>query len=95
MQISIDLGLLLQLLLIVLVTVAIFAVIQLVIILWDILQVTRKIRKAISVLNLAEYLVGEEDVKVFLKKCRRALFKILGLVGDFLNSLLKGGKKNE
>jgi hypothetical protein len=95
LQISIDLGILLQLLLIVLVAIGIFVAIQLVVILWDIRQVTKKIRKVVSVVNLAEYFVDEEDLKAFLKKCRRAWFKIFGLVGDFLSSLLKGGKKNE
>lgn len=98
MQLNIDLALTLQITLIILIIAAVVAVIQLIIILLDIRQATKKIRKVVSLINVAEYLVDEKDVKQFFKKCKRGIFRIFEILGKALGSLFgekKAKKKSE
>lgn len=85
---------LLWIVLIVLIIVGMVVLFQLVLILFDVRQVTRRIRKVFSALNLAEYLFDEEDVKIFFGKCRKALSKIFKFFVDSLRALTKGGGKD-
>jgi hypothetical protein len=76
---------LLQLVLIVLLVVAVAALIQLIIILLDIRQVTKKFRQLASLVNLIDCFFDGDEVKQFLKQCRRScaggLEFIMGALG--------------
>ena len=77
---QINLTMLIQLALLILVISAIVALVQIILILFDVRQATRSISKVVSKIKLLEYFFDGDDAKELVKKARKAFFSLLGYI---------------
>ena len=88
------LGLLLQFSLLILVIAIIVATVQIVLILLDIREVSKRARQVSASLKVMDYLFDGDDLKVLAKNLKKLIFGILEVIARFIKRLSGGGEKD-
>ena len=88
------LGVLLQFSLLILVIAFIVATVQIVLILLDIREVSKRARQISSSLKVMDYLFDSDDLKALAKNLKNLIFGILEVIGRFIKRLSGGGEKD-
>ena len=88
------LGVLLQFSLLILVIAFIVATVQIVLILLDIREVSKRARQISSSLKVMDYLFDSDDLKALAKNLKKLIFGILEVIGRFIKRLSGGGEKD-
>ena len=88
------LGVLLQFSLLILVIAFIVATVQIVLILLDIREVSKRARQISSSLKVMDYLFDSDDLKALAKNLKNLIFGILEVISRFIKRLSGGGEKD-
>jgi myosin-crossreactive antigen len=88
------LGILLQFSLLILVIAFIVATVQIVLILLDIREVSKRARQISASLKVMDYLFDTDDLKALAKNLKKLIFGILEVIGRFIKRLSGGGEKD-
>ncbi len=91
---QINLTMLIQIALFILIITGVAAIIQLVLILFDVRQVTKSLRNAVSSLRVLDYLFDGDDLKAMVRGIRRGIIELIKAVFKSIRRML-GGEKHE
>ncbi|MGB9613518.1 MAG: hypothetical protein ACPL4K_05035 [Candidatus Margulisiibacteriota bacterium] len=70
------------------------ALFQLILILFDVRQIVKTLKKGVLALSLFDWCFDGEEFKRFVKKMRNAIFNFFEFIFDSLIGLFKGGEKS-
>jgi hypothetical protein len=89
---QVNLTMLIQIALFLLIITGVAAIVQLVLILFDVRQVTKMLRNAASSLRVLDYLFDGDDLKGMVRGIRKAIIGLIKYIFKSIRRLLGGGK---
>ena len=89
------LGMLMQMALLIMVIAFIVAIVQVILILTDVRQITKRFRQLSASLQIMDYVFDSDDIKGLVKNFKKVVIGVVEIVAKYVRRLAGGGEKKD